>query len=371
MITPGTQKDTKSPTIRIERVDRMAGEVMLDLQRFLAELPASRGVCGEHDPRWLTVLRDGLKHRPIVLLARNERKSGAIQGYLPLALVKSRLFGKFLVSLPYLNRAGIVASNDRVAADLFHEAVQLAGQLDVDYLELRHHNQLVVHDAVTHEKADKVRMVLDLPADAETLWKDLSAKVRNQVRKGDKAGLTIKWGGCDLLDAFYDVFAVNMRDLGTPVYGKRLFDRILTAFAGEAELAVVEHEGQPVAGALLVHEVLSGIASTQVPSASALRAFNSTNANMWMYHHLLMRSIERGSRQFDFGRSSEDSGTYRFKKQWGAQPIATTWQYHLRRGELGAVRPDHPKYRKRIETWQKLPVWLTRMVGPAIVRGIP
>ncbi len=92
---------------------------------------------------------------------------------------------------------------------------------------------------------------------------------------------------------------------------------------------------------------------------------------MWMYHKLLERAIERGSEEFDFGRSSTDSGTYRFKKQWGAKPQPTVWQYHLRHGDIDAVRPDSPKYRRRIETWQKLPVWLTRLIGPPIVRGIP
>jgi hypothetical protein len=90
-----------------------------------------------------------------------------------------------------------------------------------------------------------------------------------------------------------------------------------------------------------------------------------------MYHQLLCRAVEKGSKEFDFGRSSEGSGTYRFKKQWGATPHSTVWQYHLRDGDAEEMRPDSPKYRRRIELWQKLPVWVTRMVGPAIVRGIP
>jgi len=92
---------------------------------------------------------------------------------------------------------------------------------------------------------------------------------------------------------------------------------------------------------------------------------------MWMYHKLLERAIARGSSSFDFGRSSEDSGTYRFKKQWGAMPQPLPWQIYLRKGDLEAARPDNPKYQKRIERWQKLPVWVTRAIGPPIVRGIP
>ena len=220
-------------------------------------------------------------------------------------------------------------------------------------------------------------MVLTLPADGDVLWKQLSAKVRNQVRKGDSMGLGIGWGtgleGERLLPDFYYVFSVNMRDLGTPVYPKRLFRKILSSFGSDAEFAVVYYEKRPIAAALLVHDGggAGRPALTQVPSASSLRGYNHTNANMWMYHRLLCRAIERGSGAFDFGRSSEGSGTYRFKKQWGALPQPTVWQYCLRKGEMNAMRPDHPRQRRRVERWKKLPVWLTRLVGPVIIRGIP
>lgn len=330
---------------------------------FLTEV----GATPEHDPRWLGVLADGLDHRPLMLIAR---EGGRITGYLPLALVTSRLFGRFLVSLPYLNRAGLVARDAAVKAELIDKATELARVHDVQYLELRH-DEATTHDSLGSQRDEKVRMVMDLPESADALWTQINAKVRNQVRKGDKFDLSIRWGGLELLDDFYSVFAVNMRDLGTPVYGIRLFREIITRLQGDAEFAIVDCDGQPIAGALLVHDNRMAAPSTTVPSASCLRAFNHTNANMWMYCRLLERAIERGSKTFDFGRSSVDAGTYRFKKQWGAQPQATVWQYHVRRGDINAVRPDSPKYKRRIETWQKLPVWLTRLVGPTIVRGIP
>lgn len=296
---------------------------------------------------------------------------GAICGYLPLAIVSSSLFGRFLVSLPYLNRAGVVAVEREAAWGLVDRAVALADQHNVKYLELRDHgparHDLDGHSALGASRGDKYRMVLELPADGEALWKGLGPKVRNQVRKGETNNLKVRWGGLELLRDFYAVFAVNMRDLGTPVYPKRLFRSILERFAGEAELAVVDHEGQPIAGAVLVHDQ----ESTQVPSASCLRRFNATNANMWMYHQLLLRAIGRGASGFDFGRSSEGAGTYRFKKQWGAQPHPTVWRYHVRHGDVTSMRPDSPGNRRRVEAWQKLPVWLTRCIGPMIVRGIP
>lgn len=339
-----------------------------EVEAFLQRAGAVVGVCAEHDPRWLAVLRDGLDHRTFMLVAR-ESEAAPIRGYLPLALVASRLFGRFLVSLPYLNQAGVVALDDAARVAMIDAAADLARVHDVRYIELRHAAPSP-HDKLGAHRDEKVRMVLDLPADAEALWKQINAKVRNQVRKGDASDLSLRFGGMELLDDFYGVFAINMRDLGTPVYSRRLFASILEQFHGDAELASVTCGGRAVAGALLVHDHRYG-GGTQVPSASSLRQFNHTNANMWMYHKLLVRAIESGSARFDFGRSSVDSGTFKFKKQWGARPLPTVWQYHVRRGDINAVRPDTPKYRRRIETWRKLPVWLTRVLGPPIVRGIP
>ncbi len=346
---------------------------------FLLALPEESGACGEHDPRWLHVLHDALGHRPMVLVAREAAESqsggaasaaaeGAIVGYLPLALVASRLFGRFLVSLPYLNRAGVVATDPAIAAQLIERAVALAGELNTKYLELRH-GGATNHPSLGASRCDKHRMVLKLPENEEALMKAVGPKVRNLIRKGDKHSLSIRWGGREVLDDFYGVFSVNMRDLGTPVYPRELFGQIVDRFGGEAELCVVDIEGQVIAGALLVHDDARKM--TQVPSASALREFNHTSANMWMYSKLLLRAMERGSERFDFGRSSEGSGTYNFKRQWGAEPEATVWQYHVRQGDIGSMRPDSPKNQRRIAIWQKLPVWLTRVVGPRIVRGIP
>ena len=159
-------------------------------------------------------------------------------------------------------------------------------------------------------------MRLSLPGSAEELWGRFRPEVRNQVRKGEKHDLALAWGGEELLPDFYEVFSINMRDLGTPVFSRRLFRSILRRFPDRAELCVVRHGERPVAAALLVH----GWGVTEVPSASALRQFNATSANMLMYWRLLERAIERGQAIFDFGRSSPDSGTFRFKKQWGAAP---------------------------------------------------
>ena len=333
-------------------VDRLAGFVPTDGPAPL----------GRH-PGWLPVLRDALGHRVHLLEAR---AGDATAGILPLAEIRGPLFGRFLVSLPYLNSNGILATSNEAESALVGRAVELADDLGVRYLELRHEKP-TDHPALAGKVTNKVHMRLQLPATAELLWKQLDGKVRNQVRKGEKNNFAVVWGGHDLLDEFYAVLAENMRDLGTPVYGRKLFAGILTTFPNDAELCVVRSAGKPIAAAMLLH----GPGVTEVPTASSLRAYNPTCANMMMYRQLLDRAIGRGQAVFDFGRSTLDGGTFKYKKQWGAEPHPAVWEYYTRTGDIGEMRPDNPRYDRVIRMWQKLPVWVTKLIGPPIVRGIP
>jgi FemAB-related protein (PEP-CTERM system-associated) len=361
--------DTPKPAPQQPAADRIEIQVHesagIDrhLPRWNAYVNRAERVALSRDLGWLRVLEQGLGHTPYCLEAV---RGDSTCGLLPLAAVRSLLFGKFLVSLPYLNAAGVIADDDVSRAMLIDAAAKLAAELRVRYLELRH-EQEIVHPALTHRKSDKVHMRLKLPATSGQLWDELDAKVRNQVRKGQKSGLTVSWGGLELLGHFYAVFSENMRDLGTPVYGKAFFRAMLEAFPQQAELCVVRLDERPAAAALLLH----GKGVSEVPSASSLRRYNPTNANMLMYWHLLERAVHRQQQVFDFGRSTREGNTYRFKKQWGAQPESAEWQYALRDGTVSDMRPDNPKYRRFINVWQKLPVWLTRWIGPTIVRGIP
>ncbi|MEO8270960.1 MAG: FemAB family XrtA/PEP-CTERM system-associated protein [Aureliella sp.] len=318
-----------------------------------------------HDRNWVSAISAGLKHKSLVLVHRSS--SGEVDGILPLAQVESWLFGKFLVSLPYINTGGVWATNETAATALVSAACDLADELDVRYLELRHERP-VEHERLTVSRSDKVHMRLDLPATEQELDKSFKSKLRSQLKKTQEHGLQVAWGRHDLLSRFYDVFAVNMRDLGTPVFSKRLFAQVLTAFPDSAEFCVVSKGRQTVAAGLLVHYPGE---RTEVPSASSLRSFNSTGANMWMYRQMLARAIDRGSPMFDFGRSSEGSGTYKFKAQWGALPQPAAWQYYVRKGQAEDLRPSSQRNQKLIKIWQKLPVSVSRWLGPSIVRGIP
>lgn len=314
-------------------------------------------------PAWLKVLRRGLRHEVYCLEAVAD---GQTCGFLPLAFVRSVLFGRFLVSLPYLNVGGVCAEDETTRTALIDQALRLAHDLSVRYLELRH-EESTDHAALTGQMSSKVHMRLGLPGTVGQLWEQIPSKVRNQVRKGQKAGLDVTWGGLECLGDFYRVFSTSMRDLGTPVYGRRLFEETLRHFPERAELCILRDGQTPVAAALLLH----GWGVTEVPSAACLRQYHPSCANMLMYWHLLQRAAERRHSVFDFGRSTIDGNTYRFKKQWGAQPEAAMWQYHVRRGTIADMRPDNPRYRRAIALWQRLPVALTALIGPTIVRGIP
>lgn len=315
------------------------------------------------DLRWLRVLERGLGHQVYLL---STRVNGLVTGRLPLALVKGPIFGRFLVSLPYLNSGGVQAEDLRSGKLLIDKAIELADQLNCRYLELRHERPLQ-HDGFNAELTSKVHLRLPLPVDVETLREKLKSSVRNQVKKGERQQFSVEWGGEELLADFYNVFATRMRDLGTPVFSRRLFAEILSQFHDCAEICCVRDGRKAIAAALLIH----GSEVTEVPSASSLVQYNRANANMFMYWNLLTRSVERGQRCFDFGRSTIDGPTYKFKKQWGSEAHPASWQYYLRQGSVEDMRPDSGKKQLLIESWKRLPVWLTKLVGPSIVRGIP
>jgi FemAB-related protein (PEP-CTERM system-associated) len=359
MVAISTSALTSAPRAR-----RLTG------QELRHRLPALRGHLQRRpayplsqDPGWLAVLEDGLRQSAYAV---EVTRGDDTHGFLPLVYVKSLLFGRFLVSLPYLNTNGVCADDAEAAQLLLDGAVRLADDLRVRHLELRHEAPFA-HPALSGKLDTKVHMRLALPGSLGQLWDKLDAKVRNQVRKGEKNGLTVHWGGEELLPEFYAVFSHTMRDLGTPVYGRALFRHALRAFPGDAELCVVRAGGQTASAALLLH----GRGVTEVPSAACLRAFNPTCANMLMYWNLLDRSVKRGQKVFDFGRCTKDTGSFKFKKQWGAKPEPATWQYYQREGRSSDMRPDNPRYQRLIRIWQKLPVPVTRVIGPAIVRGIP
>jgi FemAB-related protein (PEP-CTERM system-associated) len=291
--------------------------------------------------------------------------SDGIEGVLPLVFFRSRLFGRFTVSMPFLNYGGVVADAPSVRRALVERAVDETRTRGGAHLELRHDAQLCPELA---PKRHKVSMRLPLAANPERQWEALDRKVRNQVRKGEKSQLDVVHGGIELVDDFYAVFAHNMRDLGTPVYAKAFFSEVMRTFAATAQIFVARHQGRPLAASLVYWHG----SMIEVPWASALRESNPLCANVLLYWHMLKFSIERGFTVFDFGRSTPDAGTFHFKKQWGAQPLELVWEYWNASGTPPAsLNPDNPKFDLAIRIWQRLPVPVATAIGPHVIRNIP
>ncbi|MEX0729895.1 MAG: XrtA system polysaccharide deacetylase [Aquisalimonadaceae bacterium] len=315
-----------------------------------------------HAYAWRRVVEQVFGHECHYWMARNPE--GRVCGVLPLVRLRSRLFGDFAVSLPFVNYGGCVADSRGIRRQLVGAACDQAGELGLDHLELRESAPL---DGRWPTRTDKVIMLLDLPADPDVLWRRLGSKVRAQVKRPQREGVTAEVGGEELLAAFYSVFARNMRDLGTPVYSSNLFRQCLRQLPN-VHVAVVRLAGRPVAAGLLVGHGLR----LEIPWASSLRDYGRLGVNMLLYWQCLEFAINRKYEIFDFGRSSVDSGTFRFKKQWGAEPVKTHWHYWLPEGKaMPALRPDNPRYDIAIRLWKRLPVPVTRLVGPHIVKYLP
>jgi serine/alanine adding enzyme len=328
---------------------------------WTAYVEAHPRATGYHAWQWRSVFERAFGCEPIYLTAR---RAGAIVGALPTVFLDSWLFGRALISLPYLNYGGVIADDPAAERGLFEFALGLARQKRCRHLELRHIDQ---HFADLPCKRHKVTMLL--PLDASTpMWDALDRKVRNQVRKAQKSDLTYAAGAGDLLDRFYAVFARNMRDLGTPVYSRRFFEEILRAFPGRARIHVVSLKATPVAAGF----TFETRGTVEIPWASSVRDFNALCPNHLLYWNILADAGDRGCVTFDFGRSTPNEGTYKFKEQWGAQPVPLHWEYGLiDRTSLPDTGPTNPKFQLAVSTWKKLPLAIATRVGPYIVRAIP
>jgi FemAB-related protein (PEP-CTERM system-associated) len=279
-------------------------------------------------------------------------------------LLRHWLFGTFHVSLPWLDYGGIVAEDPETYHHLVHAAVAQARADGAPFMELRYaekvHSDLPIRE-------DKITFLLQL-GPPEQAWRRLDSKVRNQVRKAQKAGLTCHFGREELLPEFYRVFARNMRDLGTPVWGVNLFENVLRVFPKTAEIALVRLGDKPLGGGL----VLSFKDTVYMPSASSLRAYFHLCPNNLLYWEVIKRACETGYCTFDFGRSTVGSGNYHFKKQWGATVKPLHWQYVLlSEKKIPQLNPSNPRLKVFIEVWKRLPVRLATWLGPRIVRNLP
>jgi serine/alanine adding enzyme len=354
--SPGANTRGPAPDARCEVEVSTA---MPSWQVYLDAQPAG-GIY--HDGRWGRIMQQVYGNAPHYLTAR---RGGEIVGVLQLVAQKSLLFGSHVCSLPYFDAAGILAADEPAREALTSAAAALAERLGADWTELRQEQPL---QESLPTRTDKVTLRLPLPDDSEELWKALKAKVRNQVRKAEKAGLTAAAGGAELLEDFHAIYSRNMRDLGSPPHARRFFEAIAREFGELVRLFVVKQGSQTMAASL----TLEDRHGMHVPWAGSDWRARNICPNMLLYWRMLAQSCDAGAGCFDFGRSTSDEGTFRFKRQWGAEPLPLYWHYLLPAGaEMPSLRPDSPKYRLMVACWRKLPLWAARAIGPRLIAKLP
>ena len=313
-----------------------------------------------HLAGWREVLRRAFGHRTHYLVALSQ---GEVRGVLPLAEVKSLLFGHSLVSTPFCVYGGIVAADEAAKAALEARACALARELGVDYLEMRNrrrqHPDWPVKDLyVTFRKP--------IDADSEKNMLAIPRKQRAMVRKGIQKGLRAEIDAHP--DRLYAMYSESLRNLGTPVFSKKYLQVLREVFGNDCDVLMITQAGRDVAGVMNFYfrdQVLpyygGGIAVAR----------DIRGCNHFMYWDLMRRSAERGCRLFDFGRSKEGTGPYTFKKNYGFTPEPLHYEYFLVKAQdVPNVNPTNPKYQLLIKAWEKLPLPVANTIGPFLARSL-
>ncbi|MBM4340819.1 MAG: FemAB family PEP-CTERM system-associated protein [Deltaproteobacteria bacterium] len=293
------------------------------------------------------------------------RDSERVVGILPLVHIKSLIFGSIFCSMPFLNLGGVCADNSEAEGLLLREAENILRDKKGDYLELRH---LQPSSANLQRKSHKVSMTLELNSDPDVLWKKFTTKHRTSVRRAGKNELEVKVGKRDLLQDFYLIMCRGWRDLGTPFYPFSFFSNIMDRLEDSLEIYVVLHEGKPIATAFngLYKDTVEGM------WASSVREYVKLQANYFLYWEMIQRACLQGYKWYHLGRSTAESGGEFYKEKWNAIPKPLNWEYILNRSkEIPELNVQNPKYQFAIRTWRRLPLPVTRVVGPILAKNIP
>ncbi len=313
-----------------------------------------------HRIGWREVLTEVFAHTPHYLLAL---RGTTLVGVLPLAQVKSRLFGHALTSLPFAVYGGVASEDAEAVRALHGAAVQRARDLGVSHLELRNRN---VREADWPRQDLYVTFRKAIVADDEANLLAIPRKQRAMVRKAIARHLVAEVD--ESVDRFFEVYADNQQRHGTPPHAKRYFQTLRRVFGDACEVqTVLDPQGKPVSSVLSFYfrdEVLPYYAG-DLPAARDLAA------NDFKYWTLMSRAAARGCRVFDYGRSKLNTGSYSFKKNWGFEPAPLAYEFQLfGRDTVPQNNPSNPKYRAFIALWKRLPRPLANALGPYIVRSL-
>jgi FemAB-related protein (PEP-CTERM system-associated) len=339
----------------------LADRAPQEWNEYVARHPAARAY---HIATWATTVSRLFSLPAYFLTARDDQDR--IIGVLPLLRQKSWIFGDRLVSLPYFNYGGALADDAVTHEGLLEHAAALGRELGVKEIEVRETHPPPIS---WPQRQDKATLVLDLPSTVVDLNQQLGSKLRSQVKRALREQPKAIFGAGELLDDFYGVFAEVMRDHGTPVYPRRFFAVLLQELAAECVIVVLRLDGRPVSAAFLVRHR----DQLEIPWAATLAAVRSRSINMALYWEVLRYAVENRYPTFDFGRSTVDSGPYRFKLQWGARPVPLHWAC-WRPDDSQATTIEVSDGRARAiatRIWSHLPTPVANRLGPLISPSLP
>lgn len=345
-----------SMTLTVEEVGRTNE---LDRQRWDSYVRDHPEGTFFHLIGWQTVIQSVFGHRTFYLAAKHDDR---VVGVLPLAYVKSAVFGNYLISTPFCVYGGAVADSEEIARSLIEHACELADELEVQALELRNRSP---RSSSWPVKELYYTFRKEMTGDDDVNLAAIPRKQRAMVRKGIGAGLqgTVEKD----VEPFYGIYSESVRNLGTPVYGKKYFRKLQSVFGDDCEIRVIRHGEEPVAAVMSFYfrdEVLPYYGGSR-PIARQLKG------NDFMYWNLMSAAASRGARIFDFGRSKADTGPFSFKKNWGFEPQPLPYEFYLVRAtELPRVDPTNPKYERLVNLWKRLPLPFANTVGPLIARSL-
>lgn len=309
---------------------------------------------------WKQIIEETYGHESLYLTAA---ENGAIRGILPLFSIRSRLFGNSLVSIPFFSYSGVLAGSPHARNALLSTAIEYAQAMNARYIELRQSSNCELD---WEDTSSKVRMQVIFPKDPDGLFNSFNSKLRNVIRRRSKHGFDAHWDGIDSVKHFYEVFAVNMRNLGTPVYPKEWFLNICRYLPTDVRILTIREGPNPVASAFLI----AFRDTMEVPWSASVPEARSRGAAMWLEWKMLEWAAQNGYRRMDLGRSTPGSGSYHFKKQWANHETPLHWyRWSATRGDQ--LNLDSLQYRLAVKVWKRLPLQVANHLGPLIVRSIP
>jgi FemAB-related protein (PEP-CTERM system-associated) len=313
-----------------------------------------------HRWAWRQVLTKEFGHRPHYLLAK---KSGVLVGVLPLLQVKTLFFGHSLVSIPFGHYAGPLFTEEHIASALIEYAAILGETLGVEHVELRQ---------MSSPKTDwpkntslYVTFRKSISADAEENLAAIPRKQRAMVRKAMKNELS---AGLSDATTFFQLYSDNMHRHGSPTYSQKYFELLMSHFGKDADIWVVrDKNGKPLTGVLSLYH---GAEAFPI-YAGDYEAARDLAANDFKYWTLMTHAATKGCSIFNFGRSKVDTGSYSFKKNWGFEPTALTYEYKLlKRQDIPQNNPSNPKFQLVVSLWRKTPRPIVNWLGPILVKGL-